>query len=385
MPPRGGRVALQFITTESSTPLAFECYWRDLEQHFDTAGITDLRQKKQWAVHYPDVQTATIMKGVAEYVDNAVTWDVYKKAIEKLYIGDTDDRQWTISDLTYLCGEATHKPFMSLYEFRAFKQSFTVIYSYLKGQNKLLDTEALRMLFATLDSHIINTVASHLAIVRQDHLPGDPYLLDDLLSAIEWALTGMSSNLALITTTTAPAFMPGLPNNQALIASLLGAAQAPQIPQAPPGNMYQRPSPQQYGAPQMHNGNCNYCGIHGHYIHSCPKVETDIHAGLCHRNHFHLVVLPLGTHCPKHIPGQMLREHIRKYHRLNPNQRADQMEPDRQLNPAIDAVVPLAQGFMMEIAGDEFEDRDATIEECEDDEEEATFQAQLEELSGIQV
>ncbi|KIY48927.1 hypothetical protein FISHEDRAFT_73139 [Fistulina hepatica ATCC 64428] len=42
MPPRGGRVAPQFIATESSTPLAFERYWRDLEQHFDTAGVTDL-------------------------------------------------------------------------------------------------------------------------------------------------------------------------------------------------------------------------------------------------------------------------------------------------------------------------------------------------------
>ncbi|KIY46557.1 hypothetical protein FISHEDRAFT_47090 [Fistulina hepatica ATCC 64428] len=285
MPPRGGRVAPQFIATESLTPLAFERYWRDLEQHFDTAGVTDLRQKKQWAVHYPDVQTVTIMKGVAEYADNAITWDAYKKAIEKLYIGDTDDRQWTISDLTYLCGEATCKPFMSLYEFCAFKRSFTVIYSYLKGQNKLSDTEASHMLFATLDSHIINMVASRLAIVCQDHL---------------------------------------------------------------------------------------------------PEVETDIRAGLCHRNHFHLVVLPSGAHCLKHIPGQTLRERIRKYHRLNPNQRADQMELDHQPNPAIDAVVPPAQGFMMEIASDEFEDHDATIEECEDDEEEAAFQAQLEELSGVQ-
>ncbi|KIY50105.1 hypothetical protein FISHEDRAFT_72025 [Fistulina hepatica ATCC 64428] len=178
--------------------------------------------------------------------------------------------------------------------------------------------------------------------------------------------------------------VPGLPNNQALIASLLGAAQAPQIPQAPPGNMYQRPGPQQYGTPQMRNGNCNYCGIRGHYIHGCPEVETDIRAGLCRRNHFHLVVLPSGAHCPKHIPGQTLRERIREYHRLNPNQRADQMEPDRQPNPAIDAVVPPAQGFMMEIAGDELEDHGATIEECEDDEEEAAFQAQLEELSGVQ-
>ncbi|KIY46662.1 hypothetical protein FISHEDRAFT_46880 [Fistulina hepatica ATCC 64428] len=123
MLPRGGHVAPQFIATESSTPLAFERYWRDLEQHFDTAGVTDLRQKKQWAVHYPDVQTATIMKGVAEYADNAITWDMYKKAIEKLYIGDTDDRQWTISDLTYLCGEATRKPFMSLYEFACYRSA----------------------------------------------------------------------------------------------------------------------------------------------------------------------------------------------------------------------------------------------------------------------
>ncbi|KIY46661.1 hypothetical protein FISHEDRAFT_75370 [Fistulina hepatica ATCC 64428] len=60
------------------------------------------------------------------------------------------------------------------------------------------------------------------------------------------------------------------------------------------------------------------------------------------------------------------------------------MELDRQPNPAINAVVPPAQGFMMEIAGDELEDHGATIEECEDDEEEAAFQAQLEEPSGIQ-
>ncbi|KIY48705.1 hypothetical protein FISHEDRAFT_42820 [Fistulina hepatica ATCC 64428] len=362
MPPRGGRVAPQFIATESSTPLAFERYWRNLEQHFDTTGITDLRQKKQWAVHYPDVQTATIMKGVAEYADNAVTWDAYKKAIEKLYIGDTDDRQWTISDLTYLCGEATRKPFMSLYEFRAFKRSFTVIYSYLKGQNKLSDTEASRMLFATLDSHIINTVASRLAIVRQDHLPGDPYPLDDLLSAIEWALTGTSSNLALITTTAAPAFsvLPGIsyasqpspaasapaePKHEDLTEAVSRALAQFVAKQAPQPDLTQT-LPLLLSALQMHanqqaqmrNGNCNYCGICGHYIHGCPEVETDIHAGLCRRNHFHLVVLPSGAHCPKHIPGQTLHERIREYHRLNPNQRADQMEPDRQPNPAINAV-----------------------------------------------
>ncbi|KIY50701.1 hypothetical protein FISHEDRAFT_38749, partial [Fistulina hepatica ATCC 64428] len=377
--PRGGRVAPQFIMTKLSMPLVFKHYWHNLEQHFDTAGVTDLRQKKQWAVHYPDMQTTTIMKGVAEYMGNAVTWDMYKKAIEKLYIGNTDDRQWMISDLTYLCGKATCKPFMSLYEFCVFKRSFTVIYSYLKGQNKLSDNEALCMLFATLDSHIINMVASRLAIVHQDHLLGDPYPLDDLLSAIEWALTGMSWNLMLITTTAAPAFgiLLGIPYAsqpspvvpapvETKHEDLTEAVSRPLtqfIPQVPPGNMYQCPGPQQYSAPQMHNGNCNYCSIRGHYIHGCPEVETDIRAGLCHRNHFHLVILPLGVHCPKHIPGQMLHKRICEYHRLNPNQKAEQMELDRQLNPVIDAVVPPVQGFMMEIASDEFEDHGVTIEE----------------------
>ncbi|KIY47453.1 hypothetical protein FISHEDRAFT_45182, partial [Fistulina hepatica ATCC 64428] len=62
---------------------------RNLEQHFDNVGITDLQQKKQWVVHYPDVQTAMIMKGMPAYADNNINWEAYKKVIEKLYIGDT--------------------------------------------------------------------------------------------------------------------------------------------------------------------------------------------------------------------------------------------------------------------------------------------------------
>ncbi|KIY44625.1 hypothetical protein FISHEDRAFT_26723, partial [Fistulina hepatica ATCC 64428] len=216
MPPRGGRVAPQFVAAESTTPLAFERYWRDLEQHFDNVGVTDLRQKKQWAVHYPDVQTATIMKGVPAYADDSVDWEAYKKVIEKLYIGDMESRQWTVNDLSHLCGEATRNPFQTLHDFRAFKRLFTVLFNYLLGQTKISDTEASRMLFATLDARIINAVASRLAIVKPDHFPSDPYLLEDLQNAIEWVLTGTATNLALIAPAAAPTLnvMPTFPYGQ---------------------------------------------------------------------------------------------------------------------------------------------------------------------------
>ncbi|KIY42864.1 hypothetical protein FISHEDRAFT_54612, partial [Fistulina hepatica ATCC 64428] len=344
--PRGGRVAPQFVAAESTTPLAFERYWRDLEQHFDNISVMDLRQKKQWAVHYPDVQTATIMKGVPAYADDGVDWEAYKKVIEKLYVGDTESRQWTVNDLSHLCGEATCNPFQTLHDFRAFKRLFTVLFNYLLGQTKISDTEASRMLFAMLDAHIINAVVSRLAIVKPDHFPSNPYPLEDLQNAIEWVLTGTATNLALIAPAAAPTLnvMPTFPygqrttpspsvepkcedlSEQALIASLLGAAQAPQIPVANP--YIQRQTNGRPNQPPARNGNCNYCGGYGHYISDCPEVEVDMHAGMCRRNHFHHVVLPSGAHLPRYIQGNTMHDRIREYHHQNPNQHPDAMEPD---------------------------------------------------------
>ncbi|KIY45824.1 hypothetical protein FISHEDRAFT_48467, partial [Fistulina hepatica ATCC 64428] len=336
MLPRGGRVAPQFVAAESTTPLAFERYWRDLEQHFDNVGIMDLRQKKQWAVHYPDVQTATIMKGVPTYADDGVDWEAYKKVIEKLYVGDTESRQWMVNNLSHLCGEATRNPFQTLHDFRAFKRLFTVLFNYLLGQTKISDTEASRMLFATLDARIINAVASRLAIVKSDHFPSDPYPLEDLQNAIEWVLTGTATNLALIAPAAAPTLnvmltfpygqrtMPSPSvdpkredlSEQALIASLLGAAQAPQIPVANP--YIQRQTNGRPNQPPARNGNCNYCGGYGHYISDCPEVEVDMHAGMCRRNHFHHIVLPSGAHLPRLHPCTKLSEASTKPTWINP-------------------------------------------------------------------
>ncbi|KIY47554.1 hypothetical protein FISHEDRAFT_45084 [Fistulina hepatica ATCC 64428] len=389
MPLQGGRVAPQFMAAESTTPLAFERYWHDLEQHFDNVGVMDLQQKKQWAVHYPDVQTATIMKGVPAYADDGVDWEAYKKVIEKLYVGDMESRQWTVNDLSHLCGEATRNPFQTLHDFRVFKHLFTVLFNYLLGQMKISDTEASRMLFATLDARIINAVASRLAIVKPDHFPSDPYPLEDLQNSIEWVLTGTATNLALIAPAAAPTLnvMPTLPYgqratpspSQALIASLLSAAQAPQIPVANP--YIPRQTNGRPNQPPARNGNCNYCGGYGHYISDCPEVEVDMRAGMCRRNHFHHVVLPSGAHLPRYIQGNTMRDRIREYHRQNPNQRPDAMEPDRQPNPAVDVAPPQAQGFILAVAPTDI--CSAMITECKEDDQ--NFQVMLDELSEVQL
>ncbi|KIY47454.1 hypothetical protein FISHEDRAFT_74564 [Fistulina hepatica ATCC 64428] len=286
-------------------------------------------------------------------------------------------------------------PFQMLHDFQVFKRLFTVLYNYLLGQNKISDTEASHMLFATLDVRIINAVVSCLAIVKPDHFPSDPYLLEDLQNTIEWVLTGTAMNLTLVAPATVltlnfmsmlpyaqctvpplpiepkhedlsealkralvqyaarqaptndlahslplllamlqahamqPMPIPGLTNAQALIASLLGAAQAPQVPMTNSYILHQavgRPN-----QPPGHNGNCNYCGGYGHYINECPEVEADIHA-------------------------------------------------DRQPNPAVDAVPLQAQGFILAVKPDDV--CDATIAGCEEDDQ--SFQAMLDKLSGVQ-
>jgi hypothetical protein len=101
MPPRGHSSTPKFTP---DVPRELQCYFKELELLFGPAQVVDDTEKKKHACRYVDIDIADLWKAIPEF-DVIKTFDEFKSAIFKPYLGSESERKWTIVDMDKLVGE----------------------------------------------------------------------------------------------------------------------------------------------------------------------------------------------------------------------------------------------------------------------------------------
>ena len=201
-------------------------------------------------------------------------------------------------------------------------------------------------------------VLGQLAVRNPDHVPDDPYTIEELYEAATLKLYGTSSaNITPYVSHTSiidgrypiaqavPNTMPTMQQATAVkkeevedvklqdILIAMGhmtqtVTNALMTLQAPAQGSYQQGGQQrnQYQGNQYNNQNrapanptmqtCWFCNNVGHIIKSCPEAERLIGENKCKRNEYGVVVMPNGSYVPN-LTGGCMRDNIEEYYRRN--------------------------------------------------------------------
>ncbi|KIY47156.1 hypothetical protein FISHEDRAFT_45864 [Fistulina hepatica ATCC 64428] len=202
---RGHRSAPQFTKDMTRNPLYLEQYFKELEAALANAHITESRRKKEYAVHYPDVEQVEAWKALTEYDSDESDYDTFKKAIRRIYFGDTG-RLYRSHDLKALCEEYRQKGFNTISEFRDFHRKFLSIYKYLTDTSDYSECEASCTIWRAFDPRLTQAVQTRLDIKCPD-ADNDIYPLEEVIAAAEFCCGG-GKRRSMMTTSSARTISP---------------------------------------------------------------------------------------------------------------------------------------------------------------------------------
>ena len=287
---------------------------------------------------YQQVEVENLWKTTRAWLNPNSTYKEFKDEIVKLYPGASGNSTYLLQDLDATIGRFTRIGIWGATDLGDYHRWFITITRYLISMNCLSTHDEAWHFFRGLPPNLEDKVRGRLQLKLVDHLPDDPYELDDIYEAATYVLRDASflagssqqhhGALAAKTTITAipdpvSVKIEALTTVVATLTETIKTAiQGPRVPAG------QSSGPSMASATGMSaptNSACNFCGVPGHFICECEIVAEYMHFGKCKRSHDGKVVLPLGAMVPKSIRGTWLRERIDEYHRQNPGQTASQM------------------------------------------------------------
>src|SRR6266850_2998421 len=198
---------------------------------------------------------------------------------------------------------------------------------YLVNRNRMSVAEQSRVFFCRFRRDLLNKVLQRLQLKFPDHHPDDPYTLDEIYAAAQYALQGASVLFEPKLKEPAPA--PGgqiknedLYNLFKLLSSQIVASgglgrmpelqMSPSVTSAPPASVLAAATTAVPANPTrpVNDNRCNFCGDALHFIYKCPVIDVYIQQGLACRNPEGKVVLLPGIFMPGRIKGDWLKDRI---------------------------------------------------------------------------
>jgi metal-sulfur cluster biosynthetic enzyme len=327
MPARGERAAPTFDRTKPRELIRF---FEELEYLFDRASLNDEAEKKKHVLRYVDFEVEQLWKTFPEYTDGTKTYQHFKAAILIHYPDASGDYVYSLRDVDLLIGERQRLGISNMNDLSDFHLKFLSITSWLIEKQQLGTLEQQRSYLRAFQPRLLGAINNRLQMKSPDHHPNVPHTIKDVYEAARFILQSA---------TTAPQnyFAPTPPNvNPSFVpdGAVSIAKREPSVKQEDFGSLFSeftksivealnqnshgRTNP---GAPSQNSvtRGCNFCGG-PHFIRECEEVNRMIQEGLCKRNSEGKVVLPSGAYVPRDIPGNLLSERIKEWHRRNPNQ-----------------------------------------------------------------
>ena len=317
MPARGDRSAPTF---DPAKPRELKRFFVDLEYHFKAIPTLSDTEKKEHATRYVSIEVADIWETLPEFSNGNKTFDDFKKAVQGLYPAADEDYKYTLADMDILIGNRQRIGIHSLADLADYHAQFLAITKFLISKQRLSEIEQKRAYVRGFPPSIWSKISQRLQLKFLDHLPDEPYPIEDVQAAARFVLHGMHST----------ALIAPVPSSTA--TSLDGIVKAEQL-----GSIFTEftksiiealnssQNRSRTNASMSDSGprdiKCNFCGK-DHFIRNCELVEEYRRAGKLKRNIDGKVVLPTGAFVPRDIPGNLLKERIDEWHRRNPGQLA---------------------------------------------------------------
>ncbi|KAI0946364.1 hypothetical protein AcW1_009840 [Taiwanofungus camphoratus] len=337
MPPQGDRTSPTF---DPDQPRTIQRYFQDLESLFVRCQIADEATKKHWTTRYPLIDVSDLWESLSECFDVTKTYEDFKKEIRSLYPGTEDNRMWSMSDLDQLIGECARIGINNAADLGSFYREFYAITKYLISKNRLSTIEQSHAFARAFQPSLWARVSTRLQLKFPDHLPDDPYTLDQLHSAAKFVLFGTSMTLTSATTVTASTTAVPVGGSSLKIEDLqtfaeiltksVTSALAPVLANQQPPRLDSSCGEHTHVEGQY----CHYCGDLDCCTRCCKHIEQDIKDGKCKRNPDGKIVLPNENFVPRTIPGRTIRDRLYEYHRQNGTNSSPQLlfEIDNRLN-----------------------------------------------------
>jgi len=334
MPARGHATAPRFAPDQLRE---LRRYFQDLDLLFVRAQIVRNEEKKMYARHYVDVDTAELWAAIPEHLQPH-TWLEFKNAVIALYPGASEDRKWTLADLDRIIGEQLRLGIHSASELAQYYRTFYMVTTYLRTRHRLSEREQASAFIRGFQEDLWKKVSRRLELILPDHDLDDVYPFAGVYAAAKYVLHSTNPtflNLHAPAPASATAISPNLPVIppgittiktedlstlfESFASTLIKSLQPAQtiVQTATQPAQVRRPN-----NPDRDTTHCNFCGEIGHFIGSCQHVTAYMTQGKIICNIEGKVVLPSGAYCPRTMPGRWLRERIDEWHQRNPGQTA---------------------------------------------------------------
>ena len=253
-----------------------------------------------------------------------------------MYPRASDNHAYTPQDLDALIGECICIGIVNPHKLSEYYHQFLLITQYLVSKNQMVASEQSCAFFGGFCLDFTNPISQWLQLKQWDHLPIDPYDLDDIYEATTFVLMGTSY---MQTSATQPTM-----HSTTLTCS--GRILTPPQPDATTikiealtvaitnlREMFKSTMDQGGGRPRnaalcpagASRSTCNFCRGAGHFIWVCKVIVEYNQTSKCKCNHKGKVVLPSGVMVPCDVPGNWLHDHVDEWYWRNLGQMASQM------------------------------------------------------------
>ncbi|KAI9449029.1 hypothetical protein BJY52DRAFT_1192920 [Lactarius psammicola] len=169
-------------------PLSIKRYFDRLEFLFLKHSISDTQEKKLAAVMYhSEAEIEELWRTAFAFSDPTCSYEDFKEEIIELY-PEVEAAQPTLEELETLVAARTHSQIRSEQELGEYNRKFITISRFLISKNRLGLAEQERYFFAGFEPVLAMAVRSRLKRILPDHLPADPYKVEDIYKAALYIL-----------------------------------------------------------------------------------------------------------------------------------------------------------------------------------------------------
>ncbi|PPQ79708.1 hypothetical protein CVT24_010239, partial [Panaeolus cyanescens] len=304
-------------------------YFSDVELLLEQAQITTDREKINAIARYAEFDISDFWQSLPEFSANPANYQAFKDAVLRLYPNaDDSNNKFTVAELQNLIFRTREAGIRNVEDIGQYHRQFLHISNFLISKSRLSIIDCQRRFVTGFPDDLWNKILVRLQLKFVDHHPDDPWPIPDVYEAGCFVLRGSNMSSSISSTTPAvpqPSSSLGVvPLKTEDLSSLVSALtrefqNLKSITEALQDS--QRLSTRQSSSQRSSSVKCAFCG-RDHFIRNCDLVNNYIQAGKCKRNQEGKVVLPSGAFVPSSIPGNLLKERIDEYHRLNPNQLA---------------------------------------------------------------
>jgi hypothetical protein len=160
---------------------------------FGPAQVVDDTEKKKHACWYVDIDTADLWEAIPEF-DITKTFDKFKFAIFKHYLGSESERKWTIADMDKPVGEQLWMGTLDVSDLRNYYRVFYTITKFLLTKNQISEAEQSWAFIRGFQPDLWCRISHKLEIRLPNHDPDNFYPLSEINEAAKHVLHGTSQN-----------------------------------------------------------------------------------------------------------------------------------------------------------------------------------------------